>query len=142
MVLLHKFFGLSYLRLHFSPSTTLIIGAYSSRVTGALLLLVSPQSLALPVGALGWQAHSLFLRLPSSVALPLLLSSFLRLKSCVSPLALPGSWELRPQTLWLGRRWRQQAYRHCRLCSLSSVSSMYANSSTFKGKDVWISLEF
>lgn len=128
--------------LHFSPSTTLIISAYSSRVIGALLLLASLLSLALPVGALGWQARSLFLRLPSSGALPLLLSSFLRLKSCVSPMVLPGSWELRPQTLWLGRRWRQQAYGHCLLCSFSSVSSMYATSFTFKGKDVWISLEF
>lgn len=90
--------------LHFSPSTTLIIAAYSSRVIGTLLLLASLLSLALPVGALGWQARSLFLRLPSSGALPLLLSSFLRLKSCVSPMVLPGSWELRPQTLWLGRR--------------------------------------
>ena len=141
MVLLHKFFGVSYLRLHFSPSTIFIIAAYSSRVTGALLLLVSLLSLALPLGALGWQAHSLFLSLPSSWALPLLRSSFLRLKSCVSPLVLPGSPELRPQTLWLGRRWRQQAYRHSLLCSFSSASSMYANLSIFKGKDVWVSLE-
>ena len=140
MVLLHKVFGVSYLRLHFPPSTIFIIAAYSSRVTGALLLLVSLLSSALPLGALGWQAHSLFLW-PSSWALPLLLSSFLRLKSCVSPLVLPASPELRPQTLWRGRRWRQQAYRHCLLCSFSSASSMHASLSTFKGKDVWVSLE-
>lgn len=36
----------------------------------------------------------------------------------------------------------EEAYGHCLLCSFSSVSSMYATSFTFKGKDVWISLEF
>lgn len=113
--------------LHFSPSTTLIIAAYSPGSLAPYCCWRHCCHWHKPVGALGWQARSLFLRLPSSGALPLLLSSFLRLKSCVS-MVLPGSWELRPQTLWLGRRLMGIA------CSVpfSSVSSMYATSFTFK----------
>lgn len=70
--------------LHYPPSTTsakvvtgTLIVAYASRVTGALLLLAPMLSLALLLGALGWQVSPLLLGLPGSWDFPLLLPSSL-----------------------------------------------------------------